>query len=340
METTKTTTTTSLVEVFENLPPVQSKELKLADWKRFRDDAVPILEKFVAEAKAANDVPITTHEDWAARTALLKAVGIGIKSFDAKIEEILSPLRAEKREADAVKRDFINPLEKISDEINSKVTAYKLEVERKRREEEEARIAEQKRREEAIRKEREAREAEELRAKQEFERKQREFAAEQKRLDAERRKREEDARIQQALAAEKEGDLERAKEILETPTAVEILPVVPAPVRPPSMTAALPPKPAAILAPIPEVKTQALPDMGDTVVKRLKGKINDPYKVLELILEDKDKPEDEKRVPISAIEFREPWFNDRARVLKGLMSKLIPGTEAVPEGKTQFRNTR
>lgn len=317
-----------------NIPVVQKKPFELADGQRFGKETSEGQTKLIDHADGLIDRGIKTHEEYEIVGHFGKTLKGRIKAVENRMEDILSPLRQAKKSADELKRMLVNPLKTACNKLSSIHTEYELDVERKRKAEKEAAIAEQKRRDEEARKEQERIDEENRKAQEKYEAEQAEHEAKKKRLADEQKQKEEDARIEQAAAAEAEGDKGRADDIIDTPTAEPApAPTPPAPKKP-VMKENVPP-PSATL-PLPEPKTQELPDTGSTTTRRWKGRITDPYKVLQAIIEDKDKPEGEKRIDLKALKFNDAWFNDRARTLKGLMKNLIPGAEAMQEAKGSF----
>ena len=170
------------------------------------------------------------------------AVSIGrtlrarIKEVDRTMDGIIEPARRAWKNALALHKRIREPMAERLKKLELAVGTYKTEVERRRKAEEEARLAEIRRRQEDEARRRREREEQERRQREEYERKERERQEQIRKQEEERKKREEDARLAHAEAAEKAGELERATKILEAPGPLEPAKPVPPPVPKPGGT--------------------------------------------------------------------------------------------------------
>lgn len=352
----------------ENVP---MSKIELADiptyeaWIKTKLGDLP--ERVAAAAKCVVD-----------NTALVEIAELGrelkgeMKTIEKTInEKIVEEYYKRWKTATQFRKKVLDPLARIVKDAERSIGTFNEEVKRKRRAEAEAREAEIRRRQEDAARVEAERQAKERRVKEEHERKVLEqklahtheeairhdvwWTGERARLDEierekqERIKREEDARLEHAAAATKEGEKEKADVIMDTQTALEPAPAAPAPVPKPEPV----PAPAPIQAPepIPEPEPQApvpLPEIATPDVEKTEGTIytlrwhaliENPIEMMKYIIASGMDPNFLKQ----SIELKEqpflfnmPYLNRMAKKLKTKLT--IPGVRAVGERDTHLRS--
>ncbi len=291
-----------------------------------------------------------------------------LKTIDKTIEEkIVEDRRRRWKEATTFRGKIRTPIAALVADLERAIDTFRIKQERKRKAEEEARLAEIERREEQEAKEKAEREAEEKRRKEEHEREvleakvshahaeaaeyDRWWTGERERLQKieadkeERRKREEAARLEHAAAAEEVGDKDKADQILDTPTPVESAPPTPPPVPKPAAVSKLelPPEPEPIPEPEPKAPVP-LPIVATPEVERVAGvvgttkwhaEVDDPIALMKYIIESGMSGKFLKQsmeLKEQPFLLNEGWLNRQAKKFKKKLA--LPGVRAVPESGT------
>lgn len=307
------------------------------------------------------------------------ALGVELKRktntiADTIDETICAPRRAAWQEGNDFRKKLVPALEKVVKLIEKKVGTFKIEQDRKRKAEEEDRLAEIKRREEEAARLKAKREAEEKHRKEEHERKvleakvshaQEEAIAHDKWFNEERarrkkleddklarEKREEEGRLAHATAAVDAGEEKRGDAILETQTPLEPASLeieeaakpIPKPAPIPEPEAIPKPEPVpepepVALAPLPTVATPEVPKV-EGVSHRTKwtGEVTDIKLLLQYMLEGgltSERLLQEIESREQPVLLNQSWVNAKARKLKDQLR--IPGIKSVPEDDTRLR---
>lgn len=276
--------------------------------------------------------------------SMIVAVEIGstvrgrLKRLDEKMDSMSKPLYKVWKDFKELHTALRTPLQDRIDMIERGRINWGLEVERRRKAEEEARLAEIKRREEEERRRKAEHEFNEAWAAaivyDEWWTKERD----RKRQEAEDRKRREheenEARLKQAVAAEQAGELARADIIMDTPTPLEQPKPQPAPVPPPKIVER--PYVPIPVAPLPSVTTPEVAKSSKFVGKTIWiPEIGDPK---EYILGLSELPGPDMREIFPRIEKAlEGWQNKRADKYKDQLEKVQRGVKAVPQADGYIR---
>ncbi len=310
--------------------------------------------------------------------SMVAAVEVGrtlkgkMKTIEKTIEtKIVEDRRKLWKEATTFRGRMVKPIAVVVGDLERTIDTFRLEQDRKRKAEEEVRLAEIKRREAEAARQKAEREAEEKRRREEHDRKvieakinhahaeaaehDRWWTDERARLrkieqdKEERRKREEDARLDHAEAAEAVGEDAKADDIIDTPSPIESAPPEPAPVPKPTPPPKLdlPPEPEPVLEPEPEplatLPIVATPEVekvsGAVQVTRWHAEVDDPIALMKYLIASGMSPKFLKQsmeLKEQPFLLNESWLNKQAKKMRKKLS--LPGVRAVPESDTYLKS--
>ena len=246
--------------------------------------------------------------------------------IDARMAEITEPLHSAWKAAVRLRDEALGPVKRAARVISDALSVYDVDQDRKRRWAEEARQAEIRRlQEEHERKKREW-EAEVRRREEAARQAQLAQEAEQHKRDEERKaaiKKEEDARLEHALEAEKQGNTGKIDHILSTPTPIAQSP------EPEPIKVALPPPPEPPPPPPPPPPVVFTPPPAPVVRREVwKCKVVDLMALVKAVAEG--------RAPLECVEANTVYLNKQTVRLKSEFR--CSGIEVWSERQTAFRS--
>lgn len=315
--------------------PVETKTVTVNDGEKYVSIAGQTLAPLITEAEQLM-VRLATIDDATVVQDMERVEYIGsklkgrINDLEDKVEEkFCKPARTLWQNANDLKKAALSKPQAILDKLRKTHATVRTELDRRKKEAEEKRLAEIRRQDE-LRKAAEQEHKDHLAAIEEnYQFDKRKHDAEVKRIEDERRKKEEDARLNQAQAAENEGaPKERVEAILATPTPLTPVELPKAPEKP-TVTVSAPfmPPPALTVAP-PPVSVPTLETSGKAINRApWKARVKNKRMLLQAILDDE--------ASIECIAFNDSYLNEQARKYKDKLA--IPGCESYQEAETAFK---